>query len=124
MELCPSCGEFKRELNEVTGFCEGCTDDGRKSLTVEAYLAANADEIEHYLLQGKSVAQAIDLLHGRNGRPICVSCGAVITRGRRTSIFCRKNPDCRRYSRRYVYLYTERGMTKAEALAVVLAELT
>jgi len=69
-----------------------------------------------------SVWTALDL--ARNDRPKCAVCGQVIQRAKRNAIFCRQNKECRRMSRRYVYLYTEKHMSKVEALAIVLSELT
>lgn len=131
-EICPSCGEFFKELIPETGWCVECTkesgieaDVGSKLYRrIEAYLAINADEIEHYLLQGLSFNRAIGKLHRNNGRPHCLSCGKLMRRAPRTAVFCRSTPQCRRFSRRYVYLYRERKMTKSEALAIVLEELT
>jgi hypothetical protein len=121
-EICPSCGKWVSELSEETGFCGECSPKVVSQL--ESYLLANADEIEHYLLQGLSLNQAIDRLHANNGRPRCLVCGHTITRAKRTAVFCRRTKECRRYSRRYVYLYRELGMSKSQALAQVLEELT
>lgn len=125
MEICPNCGEWVSGLNEVTGFCQDCSPDGDSNLLVERYLEVNADEIEYYLLQGKSLNQAIDYIHSSNGSyKRCISCGNAMPHAPRNAVFCRAQVQCRRYARRYVYLYSERGMTKAEALAKVLEEIT
>lgn len=120
--FCPNCGRWVDKLSEETGWCRDCTPVAEKEL--RNYLEANADEIEHYLLQGKSLSRAIDLVYRKNGRPHCISCGSVISRAPRNAVFCRARPECRRYSRRYVYLYQKKGMSKVEALAKVLEELT
>lgn len=131
-ELCPNCGREVSELDEFTGWCESCTTDsnqawfGSSTSTTSSYLQANADKLEHYIAQGHSLEQTIDLLaDAKNGhRPTCIVCGSVIKHAPRTSVFCRKNKECRRFSRRYVYLYTKRGLTKTEALAQILSEVT
>jgi hypothetical protein len=120
--VCPNCGNYTdRPLNEETGWCVTCSPTATIS---NNYLANNADEIEHYMEQGHSLNRAIDLLHHENGRPHCLVCGDVIKRARRNAVFCRSKPQCRRYSRRYVYLYRERNLSKSEALSIIFQELT
>lgn len=122
-EVCPNCGELVNELDELTGFCYDCSHDTNS--LVDRYLELHADEIEHYLLQGKSLNQAIDLIHKTNGSfKRCVVCGNAMPHAPRNAVFCRAQKECRRYARRYVYLYNERGLSKAEALAKVLEEVT
>lgn len=125
-ELCPSCGKFadERGLSEVTGWCYECTPPNNSSQrdSTELALHAHADAIEHFIGEGQTVWQALD--SARMGRPTCVVCGESITRAKRNSIFCRRTSECRRYSRKYVYLYRERGKSKAEALSMVLTEIT
>jgi recombinational DNA repair protein RecR len=130
-ELCPKCGQFTdiRGLSEVTGWCHDCTNQTTfivnvtsSSNAVEMSLAANVVAVQHYVLQGQSIWQA--LVSARGDRPRCVVCGNIIRRAKRNAIFCRQTQECRRYSRRYVYLYTERQLSKAEALGSVLRELT
>jgi hypothetical protein len=126
-EFCASCGEFVTVSNfdEVTGWCYECSPVVEQQL--HSYLAANADKLEYYIVTGQAenVYQAIDLLADpKNGhRPTCVVCGSIIKHAPRGSVFCRKNKECRRFSRRYIYLYTKKHMTKSEALATVLSEL-
>jgi ribosomal protein S16 len=93
---------------------------------LESYLASNADELEHYITQGATLNQAVNRLHkSSNGnRPTCASCGGVIKRARRSAIFCRQHNYCRRYARRYTYLYQEKGLSKTEALAQIFQEIT
>lgn len=126
--FCTSCGNWFPALDEITGWCDQCSGGINTpailALRVERYLLANADEIEHYILQGHSLWKSIDLLHAHESRPKCIVCGEVIKRARREAIFCRNTSECRRYSRRYVYLYREKGMSKAQALAQVLSDLT
>jgi hypothetical protein len=126
-EVCANCGEFTSRLNRQTGWCQNCSTGEANSLSlyhkVESFLAANADEIEHYLLQGHTLNQAIDLVH-KNGRKKCLVCGEPILRGHRAAVFCRRTAECRRYSRKYIYLYQEKGLSKPEALAQVMGELT
>jgi hypothetical protein len=82
----------------------------------------NADHVEYYTTQGCSLNRAI-LLVCDDVRPTCASCGEVIKGARRESVFCRQTYQCKRASRRYVYLYNQKGMSKSEALAQVISEL-
>lgn len=118
---CPNCGEFFSSLNEITGFCGKCTNQTKKK--VELFLEKYADHIEHYIAQGCALPIAIKSVRTEN-QPRCLSCGVVIIRAPRNSVFCRSNKKCRHYSRKYVYLYREKGLSKAEALAQVSVELT
>ena len=121
--LCVNCGDWTKELNDQTGFCYSCSPVYEVVNRVELQLAANADAVQHYLANTtNSVWAALKL--AQSDRPICVVCGERIPRAPRISVFCRKHKECRRYSRRYVYLYTEKGMTKVEALAQIFVELT
>jgi predicted amidophosphoribosyltransferase len=119
--VCPNCGKFY-EGETDSGFCEECVPKLRD--TVEGYLRLNADHLEYYISRGLSVWQAIDAISLGPARPICIVCGNRIKRGKRNAIFCRKYKSCRRYSRRYVYLYREKGMSKTDALAHILSELS
>lgn len=125
-KVCPKCGDFVSRLDKVTGWCAKCAKTITGSNTA-SYLEANADTLEHHITTGQvdNVHQAIDLLADpRSGyRPSCIVCGSTIKYAPRTSVFCRKNKECRRMSRRYVYLYTKKGMTKAEAFATIMQEL-
>lgn len=121
LEVCPYCGNLVDSLNETTGWCNNCTEIGKTQ--AERFLETNADHIEHYVIQGYSVSQSIDLLR-KEIKPTCASCGGFIERASRTAVFCRKRDRCRAASRRYVYLYTGKGLSKAEALAKVLEEIT
>lgn len=125
--VCPNCGDFadERGMNEVTGWCYNCTpltEVSTERNSTERALHAHADAIEHFVSQGQTVWQALD--SARMGRPTCVVCGESIARAKRSAIFCRRTSECRRYSRKYVYLYRERGKSKAEALSLVLHEIT
>jgi hypothetical protein len=125
--LCPNCGEFylESEVNDLTGWCYQCSPDSAVDsafFKLELYLAQNADAIEHYMAQGRSLWQALDFLP-QSRRPLCLVCGNEIKGAKGSAVFCRKNPECRRYSRRYVYLYSERGRTKITALAQIMSEL-
>lgn len=129
-EVCPNCGKIVDSLDEITGWCSECSPAQiiTQEYQLTRYLEVNADKLEYYITTGQAnnVYQAIDLLaHPKNGhRPTCVVCGSVIKHAPRTSVFCRRTKECRRYSRRYIYLYTKKGMTKTEALATILTELT
>ena len=118
--VCPNCGKFY-EGETDSGFCEVCVPKLRD--TVELYLRVNADHLEYHISHGLSLYQAIDEIQAVSVRPVCVVCGNRIKRGKRNAIFCRQYRNCRRYSRKYVYLYREKGLSKTEALAQVLAEL-
>lgn len=125
-ELCPECGEFVVHLDRTTGWCITCTTliNRNTRTAVEEFLYAHADHIEYYILQGKSLNQAIDSLRAEIARfRTCACCGGVIKRGGPNSVFCRKNEKCRQTSRKYVYLYQNKGLTKAQALAQVLEPL-
>jgi hypothetical protein len=122
MELCPSCGDFVKELNPITGFCSDCSPQS-VTLNAELWLATNGDAIEHYIAQGNDLSRAIDKVYNRV-RPTCVVCAKPISHAPRTAIFCRRTKECRRYSRRYIYLYTKKGFSKTEALAIVLEQVT
>ena len=123
--LCTNCGEFYPdvEINEITGWCFKCSPSSPLYFKLEAYLEHNADHIEHYLAQGRSLWQALDLL-SQHKRPICLVCGNEIKGAKSSAVFCRKNAECRRYSRRYVYLYSEKDFTKITALAQIMSELS
>lgn len=130
-EVCTNCGNFvsSDDINELTGWCSECSPDEvtqELKFNLELYLTRNADHIEFLLLQGKSLWQALDALSTDGSRPICLVCGNVIKRSKRTAVFCRSNATCRHYSRKYVYLYREKKphLSKAEALALVMSELT
>lgn len=115
-EVCPSCGEFVRKLDSQTGWCSDCTGDAQE---VSNFLSVNADHIEHYILQGFTLKQAIKRVYVER-RPICAVCSKPMPRTKSTAVICRRTKECRRVSRRYVYLYREKGLSKAEALAAAL----
>lgn len=123
-ELCPNCGKWVAELT-ILGWCSQCSPElPRDALQqVENFLAENADHLEYYTGQGLSTGEAIDALRS-DVRPRCLCCGGVINRApRRNVLLCRKTRECRRLSRRYVYLYREKGFTKIEALVQIFQEL-
>ena len=123
--VCPSCGKFA-DLDEMTGWCSECSPATlQKAFSrLESYLAKNADEIEHYMVQGYSLSQSVDKLHSPQSRPTCIVCGNVIKRASRSSIFCRRTTACKKYARRYIYLYQTKRLSKAEALAKIFEELS
>jgi hypothetical protein len=130
IEVCPNCGELvpAEKFNHDVGWCNVCAPPEVVKTTEQAvqthsYLLTHADEIEHYLLQGKSLNQAIDLLYSANGRPKCIVCGSTMSRAPKRAVICRKTGECRRVSRRYIYLYRERGLSKAQALAEIFKSL-
>jgi hypothetical protein len=114
--VCSNCGEFVRQLDYQTGWCDDCAGIKRA-----AFLEANADHIEHYVLQGFPVTTAIKRV-ALEVKPVCAVCGKAMERAKRNAVICRRTEQCRKISRRYVYLYSEKGLSKAEALATVLAE--
>lgn len=125
-EFCPECGEFVLYLDRNTGWCTTCTAliNNNTRTAIEAFLYANADHIEHYILRGKSFNQAIESLRDEIAKyRTCASCGALIKRGGPAAIFCRKTEACRKASRKYVYLYDRKGLTKSQALNEVLATI-
>ena len=120
--VCTNCGAFASELHPNTGWCYTCSPIVTVT-KVEIALAANADAIEHFTSTSSvTIWEALRL--AQSDRPTCVVCGERISRAPRNAIFCRRTQECRRYSRRYVYLYRERGFTKVEALAQIFVELT
>lgn len=139
-EWCPSCGSPAFSLDEETGWCAKCTkvssttrcsscggyNEGTGWLCqhckLEHFLSSNADRIEHHMNMGLSLSATLQRVRDEV-RPTCIVCQKQIHHAKRGAIFCRRNEICRRYSRRYVYLYTERGNTKAEALAAILSVL-
>jgi hypothetical protein len=126
-EVCPRCGDFA-VLMANTGWCEECSGPINATelnqFKLEHYLAHNADELEYYIAQGFSLNASVDKLHHSNGRPVCIVCGTTIKRAKRSSIFCRQTDMCRKYARRYIYLYQHKGLSKVEALAQIFSELT
>lgn len=128
-EVCPSCGNFtdERGLSEFTGWCFDCSSVIASVSTSSSFVAVehHAEAIQFYQhTESVSVRRALELT--RQDRPRCVVCGEEIRRSKRSAIFCRRHPLCRSYSRRYVYLYTRKKdpMSKAQALATVLSQLT
>jgi hypothetical protein len=140
--LCLECGELVARLSERTGWCITCTNAyylnsnncpkcGRfKSLEekscdhckVEEFFSANADHIEHYMIQGNSLAKSLDLMRNEV-RPSCASCGEVLIRAARNTVFCRRTDRCRKAVRRYRYLTHEKRIDKPQALTQVLHEI-
>lgn len=122
--VCPLCGDFVENLNDFTGWCDKCSPVDVELSPAEIFLLRNADHIEHYLFQGKSLSQAIDSLrHELSKYRTCACCGALIERGGANVVFCRKTPKCVSTVRRYEYLHHRKGLSKPEALAVILEEL-
>ena len=123
-ELCPHCGEFVNRLMLDTGWCVSCSGyNVNTSLLVEQWLTTNANAVEHYLLQGNSLSKSIDLV-AKGLKPVCVVCGTEMNNASRGSVFCRRNATCRKFARRYTYLYQDKGLTKAQALARIMIELS
>lgn len=134
-EVCPNCGELVAAIafNYDTGWCRVCSPITKLEVLatqfpattyqkVENYLAIHANQLENFTGQGKSIYQAIDAITSLP--PVCISCGALMKYAPRTAIFCRRTKICKRLSRRYVYLYTKKGLTKSQALAIILEELS
>lgn len=115
-EVCPNCGEFG-DLIDETGWCIDCS--GIQALRISAWLQVNADHIEYHISRGLSFRKAV-LRVNADTRPTCAVCGKPMLRAKRNAIICRRSPECRKVSRRYVYLYSEKGLTKAEALVRAL----
>lgn len=129
LEYCPKCGNIVPTLNEYTGWCSWCsptkttTAQQTNLANFEEFLTKHADEIEELIIQGFTFNQACKRIAQTGSKPRCVVCGRTIYRGRPNSIFCRRNLTCRHYSRRYVHLYTSKGLTKSEALSQIFSEL-
>lgn len=127
LEWCLNCANWVPELHPLTGWCIRCTVESPINSTVgiyiqlERYLDKNADHLEHYMLQGKSIYQAVRLV-ATEVRPSCLTCGALIKRGPRNSIFCTKNELCRQVRDRYQYLHKRKGLQRGRALALVINE--
>src|SRR5215831_15719234 len=122
--FCPNCGSYTDFLDDNTGWCAKCSSRTAVSSTkIELAFTANADAVEFYVsTTNVSVWQALTL--ARQDRPRCIVCGRELHRAPRNAIFCRQTKECRRYSRRYVYLYTDKGLDKTQALAQIMGELT
>src|SRR4051794_28632857 len=108
-EYCPNCGKWVNgdEYDYGTGWCRNCSP--YIYTKIESFLAKNADAIEFYIIQGYNFWQALDKL-AKLTAPTCVVCGNKIRRASRSSIFCRQSATCRKFSRRYVYLYQTKGL--------------
>ena len=107
-EVCTNCGEFVEQLVEETGWCKDCSPKAR-----------NVEHIEHYKKEGLSLRKAIKRA-ATDVKPTCAVCGKPMNRAKRNAVICRRTVKCRQTARRYAYLYSEKGYTKAEALAEVL----
>lgn len=118
--VCPKCGDFVPTLDRVTGFCGPCSTASTNG--VELWLAINANAIEHYMVQGNTLPQAITYASVR-ARPTCVVCSEPIKHARKDAVFCKRHHRCRTLRRRYIYLYSNKGLTKTEALASILNQL-
>lgn len=148
VEICPSCGEFKEELEPVTGWCTECSGLANKVMCLscgegfskdashrklcpkcrnERWLARNADQLEILLLHGFTISVARRQVYVAN-RPRCLSCGAVLAGARNGAQFCTKTPECRSWRRRYRTLkerYKRKDSVDAgkQAAAQISAEL-
>lgn len=122
-EYCPNCGEWitPTEFDLNTGWCNNCAGVVKSQL--ELFLQRNADHIEHYLLEGMSLKLAL-LKVRADIRPICVVCGNEIKYASKQAVFCTTTQACRYWQRRYKHLYTSKDLTKSQALAQILHELT
>lgn len=131
--LCPNCGEFVDELDEVTGFCDSCSNNGVGSLNekgptplakakkIELWLQANADRIESLMLADNVTAKFAIRELMQEDKPRCKTCGDDMphtTAGRH--MFCTKKPECRKARRYYRYLVYEKNTKKAKALEQTL----
>ena len=122
--LCPKCGLFVDSLDDLTGWCASCTARiSRTTVTGFATIASYSSAIGFFIAtENVSVWEALTLT--RQDRPRCIVCGDELHRSRRYAIFCHKKKECRRYSRRYVYLYTKKDLDKTQALAQIMDELS
>lgn len=127
--VCPSCGDYVRRLTKAYGWCFSCssmeaniTNAADRESQIEAFFKQYADNLEYHILNGNSLRDSVKLLKLER-RILCQSCGAVMRGAPKNAIFCRKTAQCRKFSRRYVYYYDQKGLSKAEALAKVLEGL-
>lgn len=122
-EYCPNCGEWyaPQDFDLNTGWCNTCAGVVKNQL--ELFLQRNADHIEHYLYKGLTLRVAI-LKVRADIRPVCVVCGNEIKYANKSAVFCRQFESCRYYARRYKHLYSRGDITKPQALAQILHELT
>lgn len=124
-EICPKCGSYVDNpttgFNYTTGWCLKCSPHTPNTKATERL----ANHVEHYMvLLGISAYRATILVHAEE-RPTCIVCGQRIKYARPDkTVFCRVNDDCRKWQRRYQYLYQKKGLTKTQALAKVLSEIT
>lgn len=128
--LCPRCGT-EAQLDEYTGWCENCIPDGtcvvcrQPSKTrvchrcIDSRFATRyADEIADYREAGLSILEAKRRV--RNDiRPICLSCGERIHRGRSAAFLCGQ-PKCRKVYNRYSKNVYVRKMPRDVALKEAL----
>jgi hypothetical protein len=130
-ELCPNCGNFVAELNEITGFCSNCNTaavgtSSKKSPhsspnRLELWLRDNAARIEGAMIDYNLKAKyAIKIVIAQEA-VVCSICGDVInhaTPGRH--FLCDKKPQCKRARRYYKYLRFEKGVEKDQAIAATI----
>lgn len=131
--LCPNCGEFVDELDDVTGFCNSCSNNGVGSLDekdptptakakkIELWLHENADRIESFMLAENVNARFAIRELMQEDKPRCLICGNDMphtTSGRH--MFCTKQPECRKARRYYRYLVYEKNESKEKALEQTL----
>ena len=120
-EFCPDCGEFVDQLNEWTGFCYNCTPSTQSR--VERWLIKYADTVEYVMqVQGITAKLAIIEVHATY-KATCIICDEPIKHGTHGRHFiCSSTPECRKARRRYKYAIYEKGMSKEDALALILKE--
>jgi predicted RNA-binding Zn-ribbon protein involved in translation (DUF1610 family) len=129
-ELCPNCGNFVNELNEVSGFCLDCSPNGvgfsgkkPEFSRLENWLHKNASVIEETMLARNQAAKVVIREIMLNSKAVCVICGSNIDHGTKDRHkICRKTPQCKKARRYYSYLKYEKGMTPEKALEAVVAK--
>lgn len=99
------------------------TSDPIETSKMEIALRANAERVEFYVSSANTSVWAALRLAQQDG-PTCIVCGNPMPHASRGALICRKTKECRRISRRYIYLYRERGLSKIEAIAKIMGELT
>jgi len=145
MELCASCGKESTTLNDITGWCAGCTlsffknsDNNGDSLLCYScgelfkragqfrskcpscrendWQEANADRIERWMGTGLPYELARLRVLDEN-RPNCLGCGKPIKHGTKgRHIFCSTTQRCRKLYRRYKYLKEHYILTREQAI--------
>ena len=119
-ELCPNCGNFTDQLDEVSGFCLTCNPSEKPPQAynrIEIWLVKNADLIEERMLANNQPAKVVISEIMQQSKAVCLVCGSNIDHGTKDRHkICKKTPNCKKARRYYSYLKHEKGLTSEEAL--------